>query len=166
MPFIQSLPPSAEVAELLPLIGTMDPECIFVFPVTDTPGRMLASLKVGFRAFLAHLAVGFTHRAHFPVQPRISPDSRITGGVPTWRLHCPQGDPWSIGPDMDRDENLHLWAWLKCRKGSTCATCFGHSPGIPGRSLAMHSQNGGNPPGYGRPSLFMGNSGCSVGIHL
>ncbi|KAJ6465446.1 hypothetical protein C8R45DRAFT_1174019 [Mycena sanguinolenta] len=45
MPFIQSLPPSAEVAELLPLIGTIDPECIFAIFDNDVPRRMLAWLK-------------------------------------------------------------------------------------------------------------------------
>ncbi|KAJ6465412.1 hypothetical protein C8R45DRAFT_1173961 [Mycena sanguinolenta] len=43
--FIQSLPPSAEVAELLPLICTIDPECIFVDSFTNIPERMLAWLK-------------------------------------------------------------------------------------------------------------------------
>ncbi|KAJ7793807.1 hypothetical protein B0H14DRAFT_3497681 [Mycena olivaceomarginata] len=45
MPFIQSLPPSAEVAELLPLIGTMDPEWIFEVFATDVPEQMLGWLK-------------------------------------------------------------------------------------------------------------------------
>ncbi|KAJ6465452.1 hypothetical protein C8R45DRAFT_496064 [Mycena sanguinolenta] len=42
--FIISLPPSA-VAELLPLIGSMDPRYIFAFPGTHVPGRMLVWLK-------------------------------------------------------------------------------------------------------------------------
>ncbi|KAJ6465449.1 hypothetical protein C8R45DRAFT_1174060 [Mycena sanguinolenta] len=47
MPFIESLPPFAEVAELLPLIGTIDPdpECIFAIFLDDVPRRMLAWLK-------------------------------------------------------------------------------------------------------------------------
>ncbi|KAF7364216.1 hypothetical protein MSAN_01081200 [Mycena sanguinolenta] len=45
MSFITSLPTSTEVAELLPLIGTIDPDCIFGFLATDIPGRMLAWLK-------------------------------------------------------------------------------------------------------------------------
>jgi hypothetical protein len=55
MPFIQSLPPSAEVAELLPLIGTIDPECIFAFCVNNVPRSMLAWLKVSSRTLLVHL---------------------------------------------------------------------------------------------------------------
>ncbi|KAJ6465445.1 hypothetical protein C8R45DRAFT_939635 [Mycena sanguinolenta] len=44
-PFITSFPPSAEVAELLPLIGTIAPECIFGVFAADVPGQMLAWLK-------------------------------------------------------------------------------------------------------------------------
>ncbi|KAF7368068.1 NACHT domain-containing protein [Mycena sanguinolenta] len=44
-PFIISLPPSAEVAGLLPLIGTVDPECIFRSHATEVPTVMLAWLK-------------------------------------------------------------------------------------------------------------------------
>ncbi|KAJ6456909.1 hypothetical protein C8R45DRAFT_568751 [Mycena sanguinolenta] len=45
MGFIQSLPSSAEVAALLPLIGTIDPECIFAFRGAVVPGQILAWLK-------------------------------------------------------------------------------------------------------------------------
>ncbi|KAJ6465441.1 hypothetical protein C8R45DRAFT_495910, partial [Mycena sanguinolenta] len=45
MPFITSFPPSAEVTELLSLIGTIDPECIFGVSTTEVPGQMLAWLK-------------------------------------------------------------------------------------------------------------------------
>ncbi|KAF7372995.1 NACHT domain-containing protein [Mycena sanguinolenta] len=45
IPFIKSLPHSTAVAELFPLIGTMDPECIFWFFAYDVPGLMLAWLK-------------------------------------------------------------------------------------------------------------------------
>ncbi|KAJ6465435.1 hypothetical protein C8R45DRAFT_1023190, partial [Mycena sanguinolenta] len=44
MPFIESLPPSAEVAELLPLIHRINPECIFAF-FGNVPRHMLAWLK-------------------------------------------------------------------------------------------------------------------------
>ncbi|KAJ6465423.1 hypothetical protein C8R45DRAFT_1219761 [Mycena sanguinolenta] len=42
---INSLPPCAEVTELLPLIGTMDPGWIFAFPGICFPVQMLAWLK-------------------------------------------------------------------------------------------------------------------------
>ncbi|KAJ7861127.1 hypothetical protein B0H14DRAFT_2441875 [Mycena olivaceomarginata] len=45
MPFIGSLPPSTEVAELLPLIGAIDPECIFTSFSNEVPELMLAWLK-------------------------------------------------------------------------------------------------------------------------
>ncbi|KAF7364214.1 putative nwd2 protein [Mycena sanguinolenta] len=45
MPFINSLPPSAAVAELLPLIGTMDPGCVFASTPSDVPRSMLEWLK-------------------------------------------------------------------------------------------------------------------------
>ncbi|KAF7378193.1 putative nwd2 protein [Mycena sanguinolenta] len=43
--FIESLPPSAEVTELLPPIGAVDPEFIFVVFPTNVPKRILAWLK-------------------------------------------------------------------------------------------------------------------------
>ncbi|KAJ6465460.1 hypothetical protein C8R45DRAFT_1219774 [Mycena sanguinolenta] len=55
MHFINSLPPFAEVAELLPLIGTMDPGCIFAVNGTDIPGQMLAWLEVSPKPLLACL---------------------------------------------------------------------------------------------------------------
>lgn len=49
MSCIQSLPPSAEAAELFPVIGAMDPECIVEGLTANVPRRMLAWLKVSFR---------------------------------------------------------------------------------------------------------------------
>ncbi|KAJ6456844.1 hypothetical protein C8R45DRAFT_568131 [Mycena sanguinolenta] len=49
MPFITSLPPSAEVAELLPLLGTMDPERIFGVLAPNFPRRILLWLKVSLK---------------------------------------------------------------------------------------------------------------------
>ncbi|KAJ6457897.1 hypothetical protein C8R45DRAFT_1081730 [Mycena sanguinolenta] len=43
--FLVSLPPSAEVAVLLALIGAIDREYIFASPHNEVPGRMLAWLK-------------------------------------------------------------------------------------------------------------------------
>ncbi|KAJ6456880.1 hypothetical protein C8R45DRAFT_568388 [Mycena sanguinolenta] len=45
IPFITSLPPSGELAVLLPLIGTIDPASIFAFFAIDVPGQMLAWLR-------------------------------------------------------------------------------------------------------------------------
>ncbi|KAJ7816377.1 hypothetical protein B0H14DRAFT_1396639 [Mycena olivaceomarginata] len=54
-PFITPFPPSAEVAELLPLIGHINPEYIFAIFPNGVPRLMLAWLKVSFTALLAHL---------------------------------------------------------------------------------------------------------------